>query len=70
MATRRGICVVRTWLRHVIVISQSRLIGPPPSGEITIAESRIFHMPCRQCLPVVIIEPQLRLFRMLHGLTL
>ncbi len=33
-----------------------------------ITESRIFRMPCRHCLFVVIIKPQLRLLRTLHGL--
>ena len=55
-------------LRHVIAMSQSHLIGPLPLSRTAIAESRIFRMPCRHCLSVVIIEPQLRLLRMLHGL--
>jgi hypothetical protein len=34
----------------------------------TIAELRIFRMPCRHCLSAVIIESQLRMLRMLRGL--
>jgi hypothetical protein len=33
-----------------------------------ITESRIFRMPCRHCLSVVIIKSQLRLLRTLRGL--
>jgi hypothetical protein len=55
-------------LRHVIAMSQSHLIGPLPLSRTAIAESRIFRMPCRHCLSVVIIEPQLRQLRTLCGL--
>jgi hypothetical protein len=61
-------CVVRTWLRHVIAMSHSHLIRPLPLSRTAITESRIFRMPCRHCLPAVIIEPQLRLLRTLRGL--
>jgi hypothetical protein len=49
-------------------MSRSPLIGLLPLSQTAIAESRIFHMPCRHCLSVVIIEPQLRLLRTLRGL--
>ena len=69
LATQRNICVVRTWLRHVITaMLYSRLIGPLLLSWTGIAESRIFCMPCRHCSSVVIIEPQLRLLRTLCGL--
>jgi hypothetical protein len=68
LATRRGICVVRTWLRHVIAMPRSLLIGSLLLSQTAIAESRIFRMPCRHCLSAVIIEPQLRLLRILCGL--
>jgi hypothetical protein len=50
LATRRNICVVRTWLCHVIAMSRSLLIGSLPLSQTAIAESRIFRMPCRYCL--------------------
>jgi hypothetical protein len=68
LATRRSICVVRTWLRHVIAMSRSHLIGPLLFSWTSIAESHTFRMPCRHCSFVVIIEPQLRLLRTLRGL--
>jgi hypothetical protein len=49
-------------------MSHPRLIGPLPLSRTAITESRIFRMPCRHCLSVVIIEPQLRLLRTLRGL--
>jgi hypothetical protein len=51
-------------------MSHSRLIEPLPLSRTIIAESCIFCMPCRHCSSVVIIEPQLRLLRMLRGLVL
>jgi hypothetical protein len=48
-------------------MSCSPLIGSLPLSQIAIAELRIFRMPCRHCLSVVIIEPQLRLLRTLRG---
>jgi hypothetical protein len=68
LATRRSICVVRTWFRHVIAMPRSLLIGSLLLSQTAIAESRIFRMPCRHCLSAVIIEPQLRLLRTLCGL--
>jgi hypothetical protein len=68
LATRHNIYVVRTWLRHVIAISCSRLIGPLPLSRTAITESCIFCMPCRHCSCVVITEPQLCLLRTLCGL--
>ena len=68
LATRHIICVVRTWLCHVIAMLYSRLIGPLLLSWTGIAESRIFRMPCRHCSSVVITEPQLRLLRTLCGL--
>jgi hypothetical protein len=68
LATRRSICVVRTWLRHVIAMSRSLLIGSLLLSQTAIVESRIFRMPCRHYLSAVIIEPQLRLLCMLRGL--
>jgi hypothetical protein len=70
MATRRSICVVRTWLRHMIAMSHSRLVGPLPLSRTAIAESRIFRMSCRHGSSAVISEPQLRLLRTLRGLIL
>jgi hypothetical protein len=54
----------------MIAMSYSRLIGPLPLSRTAIVESRIFRMPCRHglCPSAVIIESQLRLLRMLHGL--
>jgi hypothetical protein len=49
-------------------MSRSRLIGSLPLSRIAIAESRIFRRPCRHYPCVAIIEPQLRLLRMLCGL--
>jgi hypothetical protein len=68
LATWCSICVVRTWLRHVITMSHSRFVGPLRLSRTAITESRIFRMPCRHCPSVVIIEPQLRQLRTLHGL--
>jgi hypothetical protein len=68
LATRYSICVVRTWLRHLIAMSHSRLIGSLSLSRTANIESHIFRMPCRHCLSVIIIEPQLCLLRMLHGL--
>jgi hypothetical protein len=70
LITRHIICVIRIWLRHMIAISHSCLIGPLPLSRTSIAESRIFCMPCRHCSSVMIIEPQLRLLRTLCGLIL
>jgi hypothetical protein len=67
LATPHIFCVVRIWLRHVIAMSHSCLIGPLPLSQTAIAESRNFRMPCRHCLSVMIIEPQLRLLRTLRG---
>jgi hypothetical protein len=52
----------------VIAMSRSLLIGSLPLSQTAIVESRIFRMPCRHYLSVVIIEPQLRLLRTLRGL--
>jgi hypothetical protein len=41
LATRRNICVVRTWLRHLIAISHSFLIGPLLLSR-TSSSSRLF----------------------------
>jgi hypothetical protein len=49
-------------------MSHSRFVGPLRLSRTAITESRIFRMPCRHCPTVVIIEPQLRLLRTLHGL--
>jgi NhaP-type Na+/H+ and K+/H+ antiporter len=49
-------------------MSCSPLIGSLPLSQIAIVESRIFRMPCRHCLSVVIIESQLRLLHMLREL--
>jgi hypothetical protein len=49
-------------------MARSRLIGSLPLSRTAITESRIFRMPYRHCLSAVIIEPQLRLLRTLHGL--
>jgi hypothetical protein len=68
LATRHNICVVRTWLCHVIAMSRSLLIRSLLLSQTAITESRIFRMPCRHCLSAVIIEPQLRLLRTLCGL--
>jgi hypothetical protein len=68
LATRRSICVVRTWLRHLIVMSHSRLIRPLPLSQTVKAESRIFRVPCRHCPSAMIIEPQMRMLRTLRGL--
>jgi hypothetical protein len=70
MATRCSICVVRTWLRHMIAMSHSRLVGPLSLSRTAIAESRIFCMSCRHGSSTVISEPQLRLLRTLRGLIL
>jgi hypothetical protein len=48
-------------------MAHSRLIGPLPLSRTAIVESRIFRIPCRHCLSVVIIEPQLRMLRTLRG---
>jgi hypothetical protein len=58
LATRRNICVLRTWLRHVIAMSHSRLVYPLPLSRTAIAESHIFRMPCRHYFSIVIAEPQ------------
>jgi hypothetical protein len=50
-------------------MSHSRLIGPLSLSRTAIIESRIFRTPCRHCLSVVIIEPQLRLLRMIQSWT-
>jgi hypothetical protein len=42
LATRHSICVVRTWLCHLIAMSHSCLIGPLLLSRTAIAESRIF----------------------------
>jgi hypothetical protein len=55
-------------MRHLIVMSHSRLIGPLSLSRTAIIESRIFRMPCRYYLSAMIIEPQLRLLRTLGGL--
>ena len=70
LATRHVICVVRTWLRHVIAMLYSHLVGPLPLSQTAITESRIFRMPCRYSLSAMIIEPQLRLLSTLRGLIL
>jgi hypothetical protein len=70
LATRHIICVVRTWLRHVIAMLHSHLVGPLPLSRTIIAESRIFCMPCRHGSTAMISEPQLRLLRTLRGLIL
>jgi hypothetical protein len=49
-------------------MSHSRFVGPLRLSRTAITESRIFRMPCRHCPSVVIIEPQLRQLRTLHGL--
>jgi hypothetical protein len=49
-------------------MSRSLLIGSLLLSQTAIVESRIFRMPCRHCLSVVIIEPQLRLLCTLCGL--
>ena len=49
-------------------MSRSRLIGSLPLSRTAIAKSRIFRRPCRRYPCVAIIEPQLRLLRMLCGL--
>jgi hypothetical protein len=51
-------------------MSHSRLIGSFLLSRTTIIESRIFRTPCRHCLSVVIIEPQLCLLCMFHGLVM
>jgi hypothetical protein len=51
-------------------MSQSRLIRPLLLSRTAIAELRTFHMPCRHCSSVAIIEPQLCLLRTLYGLIL
>jgi hypothetical protein len=51
-------------------MSHSRLIGPLSLSRTAIIESHIFRTPCRHCLSVVIIKPQLRLLRMFHGLVM
>jgi hypothetical protein len=48
-------------------MSHSRLIGPLSLSRTAIIESHIFRTPCRHCLSIVIIEPQLRMF---HGLVM
>jgi hypothetical protein len=67
LATRHIICVVRTWLCHVIAMLYSRLIGPLLLSWTGIDESRIFRRPYRHYPCVTTIEPQLRLLRMLCG---
>jgi hypothetical protein len=57
LATQCSICVIRTWLRHVIAMSQSRLIGPLLLSRTAIVESHIIRMPCRHFLSAVIIKP-------------
>jgi hypothetical protein len=51
-------------------MSHTRLIGPLSLSRTAIIESHIFGTPYRHCLPVVIVEPQLRLLRMFHGLVM
>jgi hypothetical protein len=65
MATRRNICAVRTWMRHMIAMSRSRLIGSLPLSRTAITESHIFRWPWRHCMCVTTIESQLRLLRLL-----
>jgi hypothetical protein len=68
LTTRHNICVIRTWMRHVIAMSHSCFIGPLSLSRTAIAESHIFRMPCRHCTFAVIIEPQLHLLCTLRGL--
>jgi hypothetical protein len=70
LATRHVICVVRTWLRHVIAMLHSYLVGQLSLSRTPITESRIFCMPCRHGSAAIINEPQLRLLRTLRGLIL
>jgi hypothetical protein len=49
-------------------MSHSPLIGSLPLSRTAIAESRIFRMPCKHYPCVAIIEPQLRLLRLLRRL--
>jgi hypothetical protein len=51
LATRRNICAVRTWLRHVIAMSRSPLIGSLLLSQTAIAESRIFACPAGTIRP-------------------
>jgi hypothetical protein len=68
LATRHVICVVRTWLRHVIAMLHSHLVGPLPLSRTAIIKSRIFCMPYRHGSSAMISEPQLRLLCLLWRL--